>query len=252
MQQLYSGKLFSIYLQLTDYVRKIQFQAVYTQQSYSITFDITTVINNTVVLGRPIENEVTLNYVNPHEEGSTTSPEPPVIATGGHRFKKSIDTATGAGLAGAEFVILNPAGEYIIQDPVTLAVTFTTVEADATRFISGTDGLFEVLGLAYGNYTLVEVVAPDGYALPTNPNKAFVVSALSYWTNPTELTLVAAEPMVVVNKAITIPQTGGPGTILFTIVGAGLMVVAVLYYRRTGKEQEEAQKILVINLELFE
>ncbi|OYQ68337.1 hypothetical protein B9P78_00580 [Aerococcus sp. 1KP-2016] len=191
-----------------------------------IEFDVVTKMNNKAVPGTSIKNNVTLTYETPHTDGPVDEPneEEPEVFTGGHDFKKTIDTTDGEGLAKAEFVIQNSKGEYIIQDATTKAVTFTGSIDDATRFISGVDGTFAVDGLAFGDYTLVETKAPSGYALPTNPDTAFTVTKTSH-----------TEVATIVNKAITIPQTGGMGTILFTVVGLALMIFAVVYYKKTNQ-----------------
>ena len=207
----------------------------------TLEYDITTKINNLAVMGQEIENDIVLNFVNPHDEDTAEVPIPPTVVTGGRKFKKIMDNEAGTVLAGAEFVILNAVGEFIVQDATTLAVTFTTDEALATRFISGADGLFEVKGLAFGEYTLREVLAPAGYALPTNPNVAFTVNASSYYVDPTAVELIDAAPTVVVNRRIFIPLTGGSGTLMFTIGGAALMIFAVVYYKRTSKKASEEQ-----------
>lgn len=192
----------------------------------NITYTISTKINNRAVMGDPIKNDVDLNFKNPHTEGKAGNPDTPEVATGGHKFKKTVETTDGTPLNGAEFVIINSNNQYIIQDESTLAVTFTTDIDEATRFVSGRtgDGRFEVKGLAYGAYILRETKAPSGYALPTKPDTPFVVSSGSY-----EETVLKAIP----NRQLTIPQTGGMGTMAFTIIGGLLMVFAVVYYRKT-------------------
>ncbi|HFZ9920536.1 TPA: LPXTG cell wall anchor domain-containing protein, partial [Streptococcus agalactiae] len=41
----------------------------------------------------------------------------------------------------------------------------------------------------------------------------------------------------VVNKKVTIPQTGGIGTILFTIIGLSIMLGAVVIMKRRQSEE---------------
>lgn len=190
----------------------------------TISYDIATKINSTAGMGDPIKNDVKLNFTNPHLSDHAVNPDTPEVATGGHKFIKTIGSKDGNGLGLAEFVIINADDEFIIQDPVSLAVSFTSNEDDATRFISGSDGQFEVKGLAYGDYVLREVKAPEGYALPTNPNTSFTVDANSY-------SLDAAK--IIVNRKLTIPQTGGMGTMAFTLLGGMMMVFAVGYYKKT-------------------
>ena len=42
--------------------------------------------------------------------------------------------------------------------------------------------------------------------------------------------------MKIANKKMTIPQTGGMGTVLFTVVGIGLMAGAVMAMKKNREE----------------
>ncbi|MDU1641892.1 isopeptide-forming domain-containing fimbrial protein [Peptoniphilus harei] len=104
-------------------------------------------------------------------------------------------------------------------------------------FESSTDGYFKVTGLAKGSYELVETEAPDGYAKLTAP-VPFTVGEGS--TGVTELNGEKLEDKngftQVENKKVTIPQTGGMGTVLFTVVGISLMAGAVVAMKRNREE----------------
>lgn len=43
----------------------------------------------------------------------------------------------------------------------------------------------------------------------------------------------------VVNKKITIPQTGGIGTIIFAVAGAAIMGIAVYAYVKNNKDEDQ-------------
>lgn len=190
--------------------------------SVVITFD--TKVNDSAVMGEPIENNVQVDFDNGHgHTGKNTPAEVPSVHTGGKKFEKE-DSANNLLLDGAEFKIKNAAGDFVIIG-TDGAVTFGA-EADAEVFTSAKDtGAFEVRGLPYEDYVLVETKAPDGYALPTDPNTSFTVNADSYKD---------AAVLKIDNKEITIPQTGGIGTAIFTMIGAALMIFATVYYKRTS------------------
>ncbi|HEM4680769.1 TPA: SpaH/EbpB family LPXTG-anchored major pilin [Streptococcus suis] len=107
-------------------------------------------------------------------------------------------------------------------------------ENQAFKFISSKDGKFEVKGLKVGRYELVETKAPEGYALPSN-TISFEVSRDS-WTDNTPQASIEGH-MQVKNKKIIIPQTGGIGTLVFTVVGLSTMVFAFIAMKRRQAEE---------------
>ncbi|HEL1691399.1 TPA: LPXTG cell wall anchor domain-containing protein [Streptococcus suis] len=107
-------------------------------------------------------------------------------------------------------------------------------ENQAFKFISSKDGKFEVKGLKAGRYELVETKAPEGYALPSN-TISFEVSRDS-WTDNTPQASIEGH-MQVKNKKIIIPQTGGIGTLVFTVVGLSTMVFAFIAMKKRQAEE---------------
>lgn len=186
-----------------------------------ITFD--TKINDTAIMGENIENNVQVDFDNGHgKTGENTPVEVPSVHTGGKKFVKVDQANEEVLLAGAEFKIKNADGEFVIVADDG-SVTFGA-EADAEVFTSAeVTGAFEVKGLPYDEYFLVETKARDGYALLTEPIP-FTVNAASYAENAKKIT----------NKQLTIPQTGGIGTAIFTVIGVALMTFATIYYKKTG------------------
>lgn len=126
-----------------------------------------------------------------------------------------------------------------------LAYTWVDTTDEATKFYSNGDGQFEVTGLEYGNYRAVETKAPAGFALPTNGGEfAFEVKKGSYEGENTEFKyepkLADGEKqtygMQIKNNKVTIPQTGGMGTVIFTVVGVVLMAGAVIAMKKNREE----------------
>lgn len=105
-------------------------------------------------------------------------------------------------------------------------------------------GYMEITGLDFATYNLVEIEAPKGYAIPADGQKfVFTVDKDSYSnlnlgkddmidSSETDTT----KALRLVNKKVTIPQTGGIGTVLFTVVGIGLMAGAVMAMKKNREE----------------
>lgn len=212
--------------------------------SENVTIAFQTAVNKTAIMGLDIKNDVVLEYDNGHGDFSTpsnpdnpeeppiTPEEPPFVHTGGKAFVKQ-DRADNAPLNGAEFKIKTLENKFVIVDQDG-KVTFGS-EDKATIFTSDSDGKFEVRGLPYGSYVLVETKAPEGYVLPTNPETAFEVDATSYYTDPTVITdgaTASNNEQVIANIKMTIPRTGGMGTIAFTVVGGLLILLSAVYYKK--------------------
>ena len=112
---------------------------------------------------------------------------------------------------------------------------------------SDNQGRFEVTGLAYGDYQLVEVTAPEGYAKLTGNEDflKFVIKKDSYTTQDVNIDYntddadTSNSAQQVINKKISIPQTGGIGTVIFTVVGVMLMVGAAFALKRRKEDELE-------------
>ncbi|MGQ7383512.1 isopeptide-forming domain-containing fimbrial protein [Streptococcus suis] len=111
--------------------------------------------------------------------------------------------------------------------------TWVSNQSEAFTFVSSTDGKFEVKGLNAGTYQLVETKAPDGYALLTSPIEFQVGPGT--WTDNSE-TAIDGHTRVN-NKKVTIPQTGGIGTLVFTVVGLSVMVFAFIAMKKRQSEE---------------
>ena len=116
-------------------------------------------------------------------------------------------------------------------------------EGEALKFTSDQEGKFEVTGLAKGTYTLREVKAPAGYALPSNQDvDKFYVDEGTYASHKDGVTYSdtksvntegqKSEAQRVNNKKVKIPQTGGIGTIIFTAIGLAIMASAIIAIKK--------------------
>lgn len=87
------------------------------------------------------------------------------------------------------------------------------------------------------DWNLKEVQAPDGYAILKDAEK-FVIDKNSYFNEPTEVNQTPADPQLIQNNKLTIPQTGGMGTVLFVLVGLGLMAGALIAMKKRNESEQ--------------
>lgn len=112
---------------------------------------------------------------------------------------------------------------------------------NALVLVSDGQGRFEITGLAFGEYKLEEIKAPLGFA-KLEKDIEFTVSKDSYKQGGTisyESEKPTQDAMKIENKKVTIPQTGGIGTIIFTVAGLAIMGGA-FYVMKKNNEEEEA------------
>lgn len=114
-------------------------------------------------------------------------------------------------------------------------------DANVVVLTSDAEGRLEIKGLEYkAGYELEEKTAPKGYAkLQSNPK--FEVKEGSYASTNSELQYNKDNAgngygLQIKNKNVSIPQTGGIGSIIFVV--AGLMIMGLAAYKmKANKEQ---------------
>ena len=149
-------------------------------------------------------------------------------------FKYTEDGGNEVPLAGAEFQLIDADGNVLKFLPVAGAAVPTYVVSDAenAKDIITTDanGEFVIIGLDEGEYTLHEENAPAGYNRA--PDTTIEIgSELVDETYSATYTINNATPdtIKVLNRTGGLfPETGGIGTTIFYVVGALLMLAAVV------------------------
>lgn len=222
-----------------DYIKTLKPNDVIT-----LTYDAT--INEDAVMGAENPNNIAVEYgTNPTVTKKENPTETPELHTGGAKFIKK-DKATAAALKDAEFVVKNTNSKYMKKEGNV--VTWVDDKAQATTIKSQADGTFEVTGLAFGEknkkpseagtttYYLEETKAPQGYALLQQPIE-FKVGYNTYYKDPTVTNPVSTDPQVVNNNKVTIPQTGGIGSVV--VIAAGILIVGLgLFAKRRATEKD--------------
>ncbi|WP_192374215.1 SpaH/EbpB family LPXTG-anchored major pilin [Streptococcus suis] len=151
-----------------------------------------------------------------------------------NRYKQAEEAYQAAVKAKTNEVETKKADRNAAYEALNMQWEWVQDENQAFKFISSTDGKFEVKGLKAGRYELVETKAPEGYALPSN-TIPFDVNQGS-WTDNTPQASIE-DHMQVKNKKIIIPQTGGIGTVVFTVVGLSTMVFAFIAMKKRQSEE---------------
>lgn len=214
--------------------------------------EFTTTINEDAIMSTDIPNKVTLKYGHDDNNTHDKESEEPKVYTGGKKFKKIDSSKDNLALKDAKFVVKNTKDEYLFEKDGRY-VWEASNETDVTKLAklegikiltSDENGLFEIKGLEYDEndrttgtkYFLKEIEAPTDYAL-LKEDIEFNVNDTSFADSATDLKGHDAQNnQLVDNKPITIPQTGGMGTVLFTIVGISLMAGAVVAMKRNREE----------------
>ena len=187
-------------------------------------------------LGGGVSNEATVTTSHGTSgEGRTES------KTYGFKFTKiGVDTDNKE-LAGAQFVVKK--GDQYLAQAENGAWSLVGDQKDAKVFTSDSDGQVKVGGLAAGTYTVVETVAPTGYAenfrvtftvtIAEDGKVTFGQDALNL-VKPSENGTADATANVKNVKSITqLPLTGAAGTVMFSVIGVLLAGAAATVYAKS-------------------
>lgn len=213
----------------------------------------TAYINADAVVGQAIPNNAKVEYsTNPDGSGKGTSiPSVTNQYDFGFKLKK---TDGESPLAGAQFELRHSAeGTAINLVRVEDGVYRLALESDndkVTTVTTGDTGVIEFRGLAAGDYYLAETQPPSGFNKLAKPEKITITDTTTDGANPSWTVKVndagdaiegsagkLPEVTVVNNKGSLLPETGGMGTIAFTVVGAAVVVGGVAWAVRRKNAQ---------------
>lgn len=179
-----------------------------------VTVTLTAILKDTAVSGYGAtenKNEDSLTYTNTYGKTEKPGDKVYVYTFDLPVFKYDGTTADKKGLGNATFVLKK-------ADGTEVATKVTSVEAGSKGKVT-----FEKLGA--GTYTVQETIAPSGYNLNStlytiNISKEGVITV----TVDGEFSPVTT--LEVPNYPVTVPATGGMGTVMFYVGGAALIVCA--------------------------
>lgn len=160
------------------------------------------------------------------------------INTGNQRFIKVDLINHSKGLVGAQFVIQNDKGEYLSRinhknDWLTLDGAIQNQIRQRQLFVLSADqtGAFNITGLNFGKYHLVEVKAPSGYIRSTKRIDFSIDKKTSAANNLLK---------VINKKSSYLPQTNDQQQIIFIIIGIIIICLEILSFiaqKRRGEKR---------------
>lgn len=216
------------------------------QANEAIVFEYDAVLNKTAFTEDKETNTANVEYGNDPDHLTQGTPDTVIVRTHKLTITKT-DGNTQEKLAGAEFklykgnntdgapiqFVKTGEGKYRVATATDLDKTETLV---SPKGADGVKGIIIIDGLDAETYTLVETKAPDGYNKLDNPT-TITIEATSN-NNGTDVTVTGDTVIVENNKGSLLPETGGMGTVLFTVVGVG-GILAVLYsFMKSNKKNK--------------
>lgn len=200
------------------------------------------------------KNSASLEYGNDQDNTITTTPSEVNTPTYPLQIHKFVKGNQEGYLADATFrlykskedadknenpiAVTGDKGEYTV-DPASQNYDMKSVETN----VSGEGMNLKLNGLAAGDYWLVETDAPAGYNKLTAPIKVTITKSVDTDVNNWELSKddkAETDKIIdVENSSGTIlPETGGMGTVLFTVVAMVMILGVAISFIRSRKTEE--------------
>lgn len=204
----------------------------------SLTFTYSAVVNEKAINDTNTStNKAEVSYGNDPDHLTTGDPSEVKVLT--HTLKINKVDEQNKPLSGAEFALYrnnvdNGKLKFVDEGNGTYRIATKDDETTTDTLVSPEGGVITVKGLSEGNYVIEETKAPDGYAkLKNTINKTISVDGNAPQT-------VTVEEKVTNKTESWLPETGGMGTVIFTVVGiVGVLAILSTYFKK-GKKREEA------------
>ena len=178
-------------------------------------------------------NEVTLDFTNSDGHDYTDGPPPVTLDQyAGLRVYKKDGSNETILLPGAKFKI------YTALENDNKTVVPSSVLRDSAgseiEFTTDANGEFFYGGLSEGKYYLEETQAPTNYKALAGPTTIEITS-----NDVDNQEIVEATLLNYRNNTFSFPQTGGIGTLIFTVLGLALVVVGGIIFASTKKHSHK-------------
>lgn len=214
-------------------------------------------INTLAPMGTQIIGTAQMNITDVDGDRWIFQSDKAAAATGG--VQMLLKDPEGKPVSGGCFMVARMADEKEIDDPSVLTELldtgsgvipvvyerfFTTKTMDGTKTdvtVTDENGQGLCFGLAYGDYYLVQIQGRREGTLPAKPVK-IRISEISHLTEADGWTdgngQIADNTVSISETALTIPRTGGPGTIPYTVSGTLVLLCAclLLWYNREKED----------------
>lgn len=195
-----------------------------------------TAVVNEKALATVQKNHATLTYSNDPTDSTkkiTMPPEEETVYTAQLIIDKYDSKDQDNKLDGAEFVLKNDKGEFYKYE--NEVVSWVANQDEATVIVTDDEGAADIKGLKDGEYSLLEIKAPEGYNLLDNEVAVTVAGDI---TDVETLTITSKVPN---STGPILPSTGGIGTAIFYIIGVSLVLLAAVLFivkRKVGDKAE--------------
>lgn len=204
----------------------------------SLTFTYSAVVNEKAINGTNTStNKAEVSYGNDPEHLTTGDTSEVKVLT--HTLKINKVDEQNKPLSGAQFALYRGNVDkgklkFVDAGNGTYRIATTDDVTTTDTLVSPEGGVITVKGLSKGNYVIEETKAPDGYAkLKDRINETISV-------NDNDPKTVTVEETVTNKTESWLPETGGMGTVIFTVVGVvGVLAILSTYFKK-GKKREEA------------